>query len=60
MDRNLDVAKKYNVPVHKGVPALAVLDANGKLLYSQQTGQFGHMRNMSASAVTEFLNHWKG
>jgi thiol:disulfide interchange protein len=59
MDRNLDVAKKYNVPVQKGVPALAVLDANGKLLYSQQTGQFGHMRDMSVSAVTEFLNRWK-
>lgn len=60
MDRNLDVAKRYSVPVHKGVPALAVLDANGKLLYSQQTGEFGHMRDMSVSSVTEFLNRWKG
>jgi thiol:disulfide interchange protein len=59
MDRNLDVAKKYSVPVEKGVPALAVLDAHGKLLYSQQTGQFGHMRDMSSKSVTEFLNRWK-
>ncbi|MEO6909646.1 MAG: thioredoxin family protein [Edaphobacter sp.] len=59
MDANLDVAKKYDVPVHKGVPALAILDARGKLLYSQQTGQFGHMSSMSVSSVTEFLNRWK-
>ena len=60
MDHNLDVAAKYKVPVTKGVPALAVLDANGKLLYSQQTGQFENMRNMSVTSVTEFLNRWKG
>jgi thiol:disulfide interchange protein len=59
MDRNLDVPQKYEVPINKGVPALAVLDAHGKLLYSQQTGQFENMRNMSSSAVTAFLNQWK-
>ena len=59
MDANLDVARKYNVPINKGVPALAVLDAGGKLLYSQQTGQFEKMSSMSASAVTAFLNRWK-
>lgn len=60
MDRNLDVPKKYEIPINKGVPALAVLDAHGKLLYSQQTGQFENMRNMSPGAVTAFLNQWKG
>lgn len=59
MDRNLDITRKYKVPINKGVPALAVLDRYGKLLYSQQTGQFEDMRNMSSSAVTDFLNQWK-
>lgn len=59
MDRNLDVAKKYGVPINRGVPALAVIDAHGKLIYSQQTGQFNNMRNMSSSSVTAFLNQWK-
>lgn len=59
MDRNLDVASKYGVPIAKGVPALAVLDASGKLLYSQQTGQFEKMSSMSPSSVTEFLEQWK-
>jgi thiol:disulfide interchange protein len=59
MDRNVEVAQKYSVPINKGVPALAVLDAHGKLLYAQQTGQFENMRNMSSSSVTAFLNRWK-
>lgn len=59
MDRNVDVAAKYKVPIQKGVPALAVLDANGKLLYSQKNKEFENMRNMSSSDVTAFLNRWK-
>ena len=32
-DKNLDLAKKYHVNLEKGVPSLAVLDAQGKVLY---------------------------
>jgi thiol:disulfide interchange protein len=56
MDRNVDIAQKYQVPITKGVPALAVLDANGKLLYSERAKEFEHT---SPEAVTAFLNHWK-
>jgi thiol:disulfide interchange protein len=59
MDHNVDVAAKYQVPVTKGVPALAVLDSHGKLLYSQQNKEFENMRNMTTQSVTEFLNRWK-
>ena len=58
-DQNTDIAKTYNIPLNKGVPALAVLDEHGKLLYAQKTGEFEDMRNMSAKSVTEFLNRWK-
>ncbi len=59
MDRNVDVAEKYKVPIQKGVPALAVLDSSGKLLYSQENKEFENMRNMSVASVTQFLNQWK-
>ena len=59
MDKNVGIADKYNIPLKKGVPALAVLDSRGNLLYSQKTGEFEDMRNMSSSAVTAFLNQWK-
>jgi thiol:disulfide interchange protein len=59
MDRNVDVAKRYKVPIEKGVPALAVLDANGKLLYSQQNKEFENMRELKSSDLTNFLKRWK-
>jgi thiol:disulfide interchange protein len=58
-DSNLDLARKYHIPLDKGVPALAVLSENGKLLYSQQTGQFAPMRKMESTAVTKFLAQWR-
>jgi thiol:disulfide interchange protein len=59
LDLNVDLAAKYGVPLNKGVPALAVLDAHGAVLYSQKTGEFENMRNMEAQSVTAFLNRWK-
>jgi len=59
MDENVDIAERYQIPLHKGVPALAVLGEHGELLYSQKTGEFEAMRGMQSSAVTDFLVHWK-
>jgi thiol:disulfide interchange protein len=56
MDKNVDVAKKYNVPITKGVPALAVIDANGQLLYAEREKEFEHP---TPQAITAFLNRWK-
>jgi thiol:disulfide interchange protein len=58
-DRNQDIAKQYGVPLEKGVPALAVLDATGHPLFSQKQGEFESMRRLDPSALTEFLNRWK-
>jgi len=59
MDENMDIAARYQVPLDKGVPALAVLSEQGKLIYSQKGGEFEAMRRMQASAVTSFLVQWK-
>jgi len=59
MDANVDIAEKYEIPLHKGVPALAVLSDKGKLLYSQKGGEFESMRNLQSSALTNFLVQWK-
>ena len=44
--KNLDIAAKYGMPLNKGVPALAVLDADGKVVYAQRSGEFEKMRHM--------------
>jgi len=59
MDENTDIAARYQIPLDKGVPALAVLNEQGKLLYSQKGGEFEAMRRIQASAVTSFLVQWK-
>ena len=59
MDQNQDIAERYQIPLKKGVPALAVLDEHGKLLYSQRTGEFESMRRMEIGSVTSFLLQWK-
>ncbi len=59
MDRNLDIAKQYKVDISKGVPALAVLASDGKLLYSDQHGEFEKARSMDPDDVIAFLKKWK-
>jgi thiol:disulfide interchange protein len=59
MDTNLDIAGQYQIPLERGVPAIAVLSDRGKLLYSQKGGEFEAMRRMDPSAVTSFLVQWK-
>jgi thioredoxin 1 len=58
-DSNQDIAERYGIPLDKGVPALAVLDERGKLLYSQTGGEFEDMRHMDGAALTQFLQRWK-
>jgi thioredoxin 1 len=58
-DTNRKIAERYQVPLDKGVPALAVLDQHGKLIMSQRTGEFESMRRLDSSAVTGFLVQWK-
>ena len=56
LNKNRDIAKKYRVPIERGVPALAVLDSHGRLLYSEREKEFEHT---SGTAITAFLNRWK-
>jgi thioredoxin 1 len=56
-DKNLDLAKKYHVNLQKGVPSLAVLDSQGKVLYA--TGDFERAHLMSEDDVIQFLDKWR-
>ncbi len=58
-DSNLELAKRYDVPLKRGVPALVVLSDHGKLLYTQKQGQFEAMSRMDPTSVTRFLVQWR-
>lgn len=57
-DKNLDIAKKYGVPISEGIPAIAVLGPHGKLLYAQSHGQFANARAMPYQDFAEFFRKW--
>jgi hypothetical protein len=57
--KNGDLAKQFDTPLNKGVPALAVVDSDGKVVVSQKNGEFEDARSMTPEALLEFLNKWK-
>jgi thiol-disulfide isomerase/thioredoxin len=58
-NKNQDLAEQYHVPLKKGIPALAVLDAHGSLLHSLQAGEFADARHMAEDAFVNFFEQWK-
>jgi hypothetical protein len=58
-DKNQDLMNQYDVPMKRGVPAIAVLDSSGKLLYSQKNGEFERARALGPEDLLEFLKKWK-
>jgi thiol:disulfide interchange protein len=58
-DKNLDLLKLYKIPLEKGVPAVAILDGGGKLLYRSGDGEFEAARRMMKKDLVAFLLGWK-
>lgn len=58
-EKNQDLMSKYEVPMKRGIPGLAVLDADGKLVYSQKNGEFENARALAPGDFLAFLNKWK-
>ncbi len=58
-DKNQDLMDEYQVPMKRGIPAMAVLGASGQLLCSQKNGEFERARALGPEDLLEFLNKWK-
>ena len=54
-DRNVDIAEAYGVPLKSGIPAVAVLSAQGKVIYATRAGELADARNMGDKAIYEFF-----
>lgn len=54
-DRNVDIAESYRVPLKKGIPAVAVLSPQGKLLYATEGGELADARKMGDQGVYDFF-----
>jgi thioredoxin 1 len=57
--KNEDLVKEFDVPLDKGIPALAVAASDGKPIVSQKNGEFEDARSLTPEALLDFLNKWK-
>lgn len=56
-DKNLSLAKQYHVDLGKGVPSVAVIDAQNTLVTSSTQFEKAHL--LTEEDVIEFLDRWK-
>jgi len=56
---NLDIAERYGIPLKKGVPALAILDSKGGVVFAHRNGEFESMSKMDPKSVQDFLERWR-
>jgi protein disulfide-isomerase len=54
-NKNLDVAKSYGVPLAKGIPAVAILSAQDKVLYITREGELANARDMGDTGIYDFF-----
>ncbi|MBK0394074.1 thioredoxin family protein [Ramlibacter algicola] len=54
-DKNTDIAQRYGVPLKKGIPAVAVLGAGGKVLYTTKSGELADARAMGDKGIYDFF-----
>lgn len=58
-DKNQDLMNRFGVPMKRGIPAIAVLDSSGKLLFSQKNGEFERARALGPEDLVQVLKRWK-
>jgi thiol-disulfide isomerase/thioredoxin len=56
---NNDLAARLGVNLDRGIPSLAVLEQNGRVIVSQQNGEFQSTVKIGPEDVHAFLEKWK-
>jgi len=54
-DKNVDLAKRYQIDLRKGIPAAVLLSGDERRLYTTQAGELAHCHHMGESAIVEFF-----
>jgi thioredoxin 1 len=55
-DKNLELARRYEVPLRKGIPAAAVVSGDDALLYVTKAGELADARRMGELAIVGLLS----
>jgi thioredoxin 1 len=54
-NQNMDLATTYEVPLKKGIPAVAMLSPEGKVVYATKSGELSDARKMGESGIYDFF-----
>jgi thioredoxin 1 len=54
-DKNLALDARYGHPIGNGIPAVVVVDAGNKILYSTKGGELANARKMGDQGIYDFL-----
>lgn len=57
-DRNLDLMADYGMDVWKGIPALAVIEADGTLVGAQRDGELRTARDLAPVEIATAFHRW--
>jgi thioredoxin 1 len=55
-DKNLDLADRYGNPIKMGIPAIVVLTADNRIVYSSKGGELANARKMGETGIYDFLS----
>ena len=55
-DKNLSIARHFDVNLGKGIPAVALADADESLRFATRAGELAEAKSMGAAAVVKYLN----
>ena len=55
IDRNVDIAQAYGVPLKKGIPAVAILSPQGQVVYATKSGELADARTMGERGIYDFF-----
>lgn len=55
-DKNLELANQYGNPIRMGIPAVVVLSADNRIVYSSKGGELANARKMGDTGIYDFLS----
>jgi len=55
-DKNLELARRYEVPLRKGIPAAALVTGDDALLYVTKAGELANARRMGEPAIVDLFS----
>jgi len=57
-DMNLDIAQEYGNPIEKGIPAVVVLEPQGRILTTTKGGELANARTATPEEILAHLKQW--